>query len=328
MARSVSNGAAGCAGRVAVLLCLVAGLSACRASATVGTSGAAAATVTNSRTSAAPTTTAEQLAPATAPMTGVAETMVVLGPGNPSFARAPRQVSWLAVRDDRDPRKVIITFMTGDCDGPAHATAADTGKTVTVSLIVDQQTAGGCDAAGWLRYADVVLPQPLSGRPVVDATSGQEHRVFDGAALLLPTALPQGLSLAREVSADPLRPKTAAVEAAPSYWEQVWQPPSKTGSHRPDCSPTGGATRGVALTQGPGTQPRWEPASLKRVGAVRLAGQDVAINRVIASDDLVLDWRDPVSHLNYQLSSDDECTGAPAYTVSAFSRIAKSLRNR
>jgi hypothetical protein len=328
MTRSRSNDMTCRVGLITVLVLLVLGLSACRTSTPTGTAGSVAASVATTRaamTTGTPAVTDAPVATSAAATTNGEEPTVILGPAGPSFARAPQHVAWLSVRDDRDPRRVVITFMTGDCDGSADATAADDGTTVTVSLVVDQEVSGGCDAVGWLRFADVALPRALAGRSVVDATSHQEHRVFDGAALLSPAALPQGLALAREVAADSLRPAAAAVVPAPGYWERVWAPPSAPGSHLSGCEPTRDTARSIALTQGPGRLPQWEPAGLRHAGTVRLDGQDVDINRVIASDDLVLDWHDPATHLNHQLSSDEECPGVPPYTVAAFSRIAQSL---
>jgi hypothetical protein len=237
----------------------------------------------------------------------------------------PTVQGWLSVRSDVDPRVVVITFGTSDCDGAAHATATEEGKTVSVSLVVNQQSSGECDDALRLRYLTVDLRSDLAGRSVLDAFDHRRHQPFDGSTLLTPARLPAGFTLVHEQSSDSDAPNPPTVVPTPAYWVRTWSLP-RTGigtRAEPDCSAH--PARAIRLGQGSGALPHWDPSQVQQVCTVRLHNTSVVLLRVTTNGDLDLSWRDATSHQNFQLDSDEECDSTPPYTVAEFTRIAESL---
>jgi hypothetical protein len=233
--------------------------------------------------------------------------------------------SWLSVRSDANPRLLVIVFGTGDCDGPARATASVDGSHVSVELVVDQQVVGACDAVLRLRFASVELPTDLRGRTVVDAFTGQAHRTFDGTQLLTPNDLPAGFVVQQERSDFNGQQSRLPVVPASAYWSRLWSAPANNANDTGyrHCNTT--APRGIQLRQGPGQLPHWDSSQVKQVGSVRLGSQDVPILRIVATGDLDASWQDPSSHQRFSLESVQECTATAPYTVAEFSRIAQSL---
>jgi hypothetical protein len=245
-------------------------------------------------------------------------------PSATSPSLAPTPAGWFDVRSDVDPRIVVITFGTGDCDGAARATAVDDRKVVSVSLVVNRLTAGACDAALRLRYLSVQLPTDLAGRSVYDAVDHRLHKPFDGAALLTPRHLPAGFTIVQEGSPDSGTSNPSTVLTT-RYWVRTWSLPEIAPAARngPNCSAR--APRTIQLGQGPGALPHWETAQVHQVGIVPIDGLNVPLLRVTATGDLDLTWRDPTSHQDFQLDSGRQCDSAPAYTVTEFTQIATFL---
>jgi hypothetical protein len=241
---------------------------------------------------------------------------------SPSLTPSP--LGWFAVRSDADPRIVVITFGTGDCDGAAHATAADNGKVVSVSLVVNQQTAGACDAALRLRHVSVELPSDLGGRSVYDPVDHRLHKPFDGDTLLTPRHLPAGFTIVQEGLSDVGTPDPSSVLPA-RYWVRTWGLPRTAPDDRIRANCTVTAPRTIQLGQGPGEPPHWEPAQVDKIGTVSINGLNVPLMRVTETGDLTLTWRDPTSHQNIQFESARQCQSAPPYTVAEFTQIATSL---
>lgn len=310
------------AGAAAVVLC-VAG---CRARSgqdvAAGTSSGG-----DSTQPASHATSSHEPSPATSstglPLAAVSGTAAAASSKAASPALTPTRLGWFAVRSDVNPRVVVITFGSGDCDGAAHATAADAGKFVSVSLVVNQQRSGACDAALRLRDLSVQLPRDLGRRNVYDPVDHLLHKPFAGADLLIPRHLPAAFVVVHETSSDagPSNPSTAQ---AARYWVRMWSLPETGGSTRtvPDCSVP--APRALQLGQGPGALPQWGAWQVHQVGIVRLDGLNVPLLQVPAGD-LSLSWRDPTSHQDIQLESVRQCEAAAPYSVAEFTQIAKSL---
>ena len=164
----------------------------------------------------------------------------------------PGPVGWSATRTSGDGRQLLIMFTggapydpTNPCTVDYTVTVAETDQTVKVRIVghsppIPSSTSevdAVCDDRGYLRQVTAQLRTPLAGRRVIDATSGAEQAVLDGASLADVGWIPDGWVLKGEGVAFPT--------VHPSLvWSRGWGPDQPAG-------PNAACTSAVGLIEGP-----------------------------------------------------------------------------
>ena len=164
----------------------------------------------------------------------------------------PGPVGWAATRTSSDGRQLLIMFTGGapyDATNPCTieytATVAETDETVKVRIVGHSppipspasEIAVGCGSLGYGRQVTAQLRAPLAGRRVIEATSGAQQAVFDGASLVDVGWLPDGWVLKGEGVAFP------TVDSS-LVWSRGWGPEQASGTNT-------ACTSGVGLIEGP-----------------------------------------------------------------------------
>lgn len=113
---------------------------------------------------------------------------------------------WESARTDGD-RALLLSFTgaapgRGDCESDYVGVAEVEPERVVVRIdpVPDPATRPDriCPAIGYTRTVRVELPEPLDRRVVVDAQTGGPGPLLDGAALLVPSAIPDGYTYTSE----------------------------------------------------------------------------------------------------------------------------------
>jgi hypothetical protein len=88
-----------------------------------------------------------------------------------AFGRQTVEIGSVAISDDGR----TLNFGTGTCGQNPTATVDETPTTVTIHVTADREPiwGGGCGADEW---ASVSLEEPLAGREVFDAATGEPVR--------------------------------------------------------------------------------------------------------------------------------------------------------
>jgi hypothetical protein len=114
--------------------------------------------------------------------------------------------TWESARTDGE-RALLLSFTgaapgRGDCESDYVGVAEVKPQRVVVRIdaVPDPATRPDqiCPAIGYARTVRVELPEPLDGRVVVDARTGKPGPLLDGAALLVPSAIPDGYAFSSE----------------------------------------------------------------------------------------------------------------------------------
>lgn len=208
-------------------------------------------------------------------------------------------------------RRLILTYLGGDCDVSARGEAAENGP-ITVHVVV-KSTGGICSAVGYIRTVVVQLSAPWADRVVLDQT-GATVPVIDATLLLRPSWLPDGF--------DGGGITVGASEGGDATADQEWGPPSATSTSAAGaltCPPT----PGVSLVQGYGIN-AGEPLV---AGSYSLAnGIPLTVTRDQLGD-LQLYWT-PTGHpkgWTVELLSSPAC-GNPQVPLDTLLKIANGLR--
>ena len=204
----------------------------------------------------------------------------------------PSAVAVEGARTDGD-RGLVLSFTGGSptldpsdpCWTGYRPEVAEAGGRVTVTIRavpskVPMPANFACHLVGYFRTAAVTLDRPLGQRAVLDGSTGQELRPFDGDAVLRPRALPAGWELLRE---------GPGPDPDGRSWSQTWGPPAGAPRAGVDCADLSGP---VTLTQSPAPAGEF-PA----VGDVTVRGTagDVDLDR--AGGPIRLVWREAGQHL-------------------------------
>lgn len=113
--------------------------------------------------------------------------------GTPERVQPPE-----GLRTDPDGHALVASYTGGACDGADRLAVSESTKAVEVSVRVkpDGEDDAVCPAVGVPRVVRAELSSPLGDRTVL--VEGKQVRPFDGAALVMPTRLPDGYALRSE----------------------------------------------------------------------------------------------------------------------------------
>jgi hypothetical protein len=118
-------------------------------------------------------------------------------------------VPWTWGSVSADGRTISVPISTGACEGPWELRADERPDRVLVGL-VDRSggtpMTGPCLAILYHRTLEVDLPEPLAGRPVIDATDNQPKRIIDLSEVLSPGYPPASELEEGSVSMQPVEP--------------------------------------------------------------------------------------------------------------------------
>ncbi|RKS74131.1 hypothetical protein CLV35_2633 [Motilibacter peucedani] len=257
-----------------------------------------------------------------------------------------RPMAWTAVRTDRDPALLVVTYMGGDgsCEGAVDTRVHERAKAVIIDLRAEvpaprtvvqpdgRRAVGLCDLVGVDAQVEVRLSLPLGTRAVIDpngrsSTGGAvqvRHRVFDGSRLLTPTGLPRGYVRERDHEylgtagwtrswSDTRGPNLVTPEPAAS---------APTVQPQATCNPQRHPT--VLVRQG-GSGPTSIPPSWSPAGTVTIAQQPAQL-RKDSLGNWSLFWHDPTAQQNVEVQSFSFCSGMRPFNEQEFLTIARSLR--
>ena len=143
-----------------------------------------------------------------------------------------------SVRTEPDGRALVAAYIGGACDGTATLAVEESDDQVDIEVRIQPLPGRSgpqvCPAIGIGRTLQANLQAPLGDRVVV--SDGRELRVFDGATLLTPRELPEGMTLTSETG------------SPQGGWTQTYgrrQPAPLSGACEPDA-------RSLSVSIGPG----------------------------------------------------------------------------
>jgi hypothetical protein len=229
--------------------------------------------------------------------------------------------SWLGARTTADGglRIVLVAaseFRAGDpCTADYTASASETGSEVRVTVTARSPKADGeygCNDLGYFRLIDVSLDEPLGARQLIFEPFNGPREVFDGSALLEPSAVPDGRSLRTEA---PWRPDPSLGFS----WQRTWsEPPEETtaGACTPGMAP-------ISLTQGPADVTNFFTARGTPTGQFEVRGHPATYLTGGSAATGALTWTEGPSGM--ALTTTEACLGDTAPTPEALVRFANAL---
>jgi len=222
------------------------------------------------------------------------------------------------VRSDPDRRGLVVSYVGGACDGPAHLVLTESSTRVELNVVV-QASSGACADVGIPRTVGARLAQPIGQRTVW--AGGREQILFDGAALLVPSSLPADFAgmAERGLSTEP------ASTPAESLVTTIWVTTHLDGG--PDStSDEGRVTRGAIEGQiGPTSTDPFRGGT--RVRTVKV-GTNVAHLYRFGSSKTPRGWAYvwTVDARRIQVKNDINCPGDRLLSPTELLRVAESLR--
>lgn len=189
------------------------------------------------------------------PLTGCADAAAIFGSARDGVVEG--------LRTDADGRALVATYTGGACDGPDRLVVRESFDRVEIAvrIEVDAGGDGACPAVGIIgRSVRAKLDEPLGDRTVL--ADGVVLVPYDGADLVAPSRLPDGLVLRSEGGrSDDGWTQTYGPEEGP-------QEASRGGSYRPQ-------ERSLEISTGPDVFDSIGERSLTRDGAATVQGQAV-----------------------------------------------------
>ena len=268
----------------------------------------------------------------------------------PSRPGAPtRPISWQAVRTDRDPLTLVVTYIgAGDpaCQSAVSATVSERPDEVVLALTAEEpapvyvtdgegrRVQAGCRTSGILRMLPVRLAAPLGNRSVVDpagrvdtGTGFVRHTAFDGSRLLTPTGLPKGYVRGPESAFD--------IPGEDATWSRSWsdasQPFTVTPAPSASSPPAGDGTvcnpavrPSINVQQHSETPSNAIPDHWRPVDTVTIDGQTAKLLRSDRSG-TSLTWFQPDAQQEVTVQSRLTCGDSEDFSEADFLRIAESL---
>lgn len=171
------------------------------------------------------------------------------------------------VRTDPDHRGLVVSYVGGACDRRARLVVDEAPGAVDARVEV-RSSRGPCTAVGIARTVSARLEEPLGARTL--RVGGREHVPFDGARLLVPTALPPGFEAGAELGRTPPGPGRGRT-ATTTTWVTTYRDPAPEGDV---CTPGRGTFEVLMAPVGSD-----EPRGLTRVGTARVGSRTARVHR-------------------------------------------------
>ncbi|MBO0811385.1 MAG: hypothetical protein J2P23_04985 [Microlunatus sp.] len=255
---------------------------------------------------------------------GLAGVVVLAACGQPAGAPAgPASVELRlidGIRTDPDHRGLVVSYTGGACDGPARLVLTE-GKTRIRARVMVRQDARRevCAAVGISRTVRARLAQPIGDRKVW--VSGRRYVPFDGARLLVPSALPSGFGRRSETGLSAESASTPATPVVTTTWVTSFNsdPSAPTG----ETCPAAEGSLDVRIGPADGYQPHGRT----KIGTVRIGTASADLYRdgtAKRPTSLAYIWTDRRGRV--EVDNTVGCMGDRLLSKAALLRVAESLR--
>jgi len=125
------------------------------------------------------------------------------------------------VRSYPDHRGLVVSYVGGGCDGPARLVLTESKTRIQARVVVKQPTGPvNCAAVGIPSTVQARLAAPIGDRSLW--AGGREYVPFDGARLLMPSALPRGFGGPVEVGTSAASSSSSAAAVVTTTWVRTF----------------------------------------------------------------------------------------------------------